>query len=874
MEAGQRIPVGDTSQQARPVNFGEKTVGSPVLPMGGNRMNFVPRSQMSSQGGGNEKEKKESFTTRLLDGVVTLSLVAIFFGIPVFYTGITLQGLAFEKELYFYFWLLLGLVSWVSKGVILGEMKIRKTPLDAPILIFLAVYVASAAFSIDRWHSFWGSFGDPSRGALNVLALVAAYYLIMSHFNPRRFYLMLSSLVASAFVVIVWSLLAIFGVHFLPSSLEQSAPLSLLGSLNALMIFLGGMLPVFVVAVSKVQSLADRGPIFKRSLTTLLLVCLALDLFLLFALFPYVSWIAVTVGFAFFLIYILAQVVKMEEQWTWLPMLVLVIMLAFYMVGPIQFLKTNLPLEATPNMKLSWEVAKSALKDSLFLGSGPATYSYDFSLYRPQEYNLQPLNALRFNQGTGLLFEALPTLGIIGIIAFSLLLLSFVSVGLYLLSQKKEHNKIFSLGLWGMVVIFLIAGFLSQMNGTMVVLGVLVSTLALAVLMWEGRSEEAYLHLSLQSSPKFALALAFVFLVVSAGVAFTFAFIGKAFWADVMAARAMKAPVGTMEGVERMTSAVRIMPKESRYRSYLGQIYITLANQEAAKSEKDRNLDALKKYMEAGSGFVKVAQDQSPNDIVAQEVLAQAYESTLFITGVRADLLDGTQKAYERASALEPHNPIFYLKLGQVKKTLANSAKDEEQKTLLSEAKDLFQKSLDEQGTFVPGYLNLALAQEALGDADGAITNLARGISIGKDNKDVAELKYNLARLLRIRGGDDDLKLAEILLKDILAANDKSLNTHLNLGLVYEKMDRRDDAIKSYQNIMDLLKDGDGVDAARKQVQVLIDTVRAGKKNELEKAEAATAGQETSVTGAPVENVPPVAAPTPDTSIQETIPAP
>ena len=866
MEVGRNIPVGETVQiNSQPMNAGEKIAVTPISAVPLKSRQPLPFKKQDSVKAPSA-EAKQSFTVRLLDGIISVSFVALFFGLPIFFTGLTLQGLAFEKEMYFYFWLLLAIVSWVSKGVIVGEMKIRKTPLDIPILLFVVAYIATTVASVDRWHSFWGSFGDPSRGVLGIIALIAAYYLILSHFTTKRMYLMLSSLLASAFMVIVWSLLAVYGVHFLPSSWEKYAPLSLLGSITALMIFLGSMLPLFVAAISMVQSSTERGKSFKLSFTALLVIGIVLDFFLLFALFPYVSWVAVIAGFSFFLLFILAQVVKMEERWAWLPMLMLVVLLAFYMIGSMKILNATLPIEATPNMKLSWDIAKESMKDRLFLGSGPATYGYDFSLHRPQEYNQQPLSSLRFNQGTGVYLEALPTLGLVGSITLTILLLSFMSVGLYLLSQKREGDKFLSLGLWSMVVTMLVAALSTQFNGSIFILSALVATLALAVLMKESRSDESYLNLSFQSSPKFALALAFVFLVVSAGVAFTFAFIGKAFWSDVLAAQAMQSSVGNADGVAKMTKASQYMPKESRYVSYLGQIYLTMATQEVNKDEKDRNTDALKNYVESGNLAAKSARDMSPNDIIVQEALAQTYENTLFITGIRKDLLDGVQQAYEQASALEPHNPVYYVKLGQVKKTLANSAKDEEQKTLLNDSKALFQKSIDEKPDFILGYFNLGLAEESAGNIDAAVTALARGVSIDRNSKDIDEVKYNLARLLRIRGKEDDMKLAEALLKEMLASNDKNLNAYVTLGLVYEQTNRKSDAIESYQKILSLLS-GDNTDAAKKQVQTLIDNVKAGKSNADTTDASAKTTSDTALPEAPVVPVaPPVAQDAPPAS--------
>jgi len=199
----------------------------------------------------NKPESKTIFSA--LDKVIIFSIFMIFFGVPIFFTGLTMQGIIFEKQIYFYFWVLLALISWVAKGVISGEMKIRRTPLDISILIFLAVYLLATIFSVDRWHSFMGLFGDPSRGFMNAVALFLAYYLIMSNFSLKLFRWAFGAIISSATLVIAWSTLAIFGVNFLPAKIAAYAPLSITGSLSGLGIFLAIVLPIIITAIFKIS---------------------------------------------------------------------------------------------------------------------------------------------------------------------------------------------------------------------------------------------------------------------------------------------------------------------------------------------------------------------------------------------------------------------------------------------------------------------------------------------------------------------------------------------------------------------------------------------------------------------------------------------
>ena len=203
--------------------------------------------------------KKSAWTEKIFDMVITVSLVAMFFGLPIFFTGHTMQGIAFEKQVYFYFWVLLGLVAWASKGVITGELRIRRTPLDIPILLFVVFYGLDIAFSVDKWHSFFGFFGDPSRGFLAVLGLALAYFLLLSHFTWKRFLLMFGGFTVSGMLVVLWSMLAFEGVHFLPSAWNAFAPTSLIGTASTLATFLGLLVPSVSSSRSISSSSSDSG---------------------------------------------------------------------------------------------------------------------------------------------------------------------------------------------------------------------------------------------------------------------------------------------------------------------------------------------------------------------------------------------------------------------------------------------------------------------------------------------------------------------------------------------------------------------------------------------------------------------------------------
>lgn len=797
------------------------------------------------------------------DALISVSLFAIFFGLPIFFTGLTFQGIAFEKQMYFYVWLLIGIVAWASKGVVTGEMHIRRTALDIFILLFLVVYGVSALMSVDRWHSFWGFFGDPSRGMISLAALALAYYFIMSHFTMKRFFLMFGGFLASGFLVVVWSILGVSGVSFLPEAIQAYAPLSLIGTVSTLGIFLSVLVPLFITALYLVWKSTSMKPGFRFTFLGFIGLGLLGTLYLMLALYPFLldttksslSWMVPLGGISFFLVYILAQIVRPPEQLTWVPMFVFVAILAFLMIGSNSLLRATLPVEVSPNQRLSLQVAKESLKENFFLGVGPANYGYAFSQYRPNEYNNGPLYSVRFYQGTGVFFESLTTIGLIGTALLLIVWLSYLSMGMYLLSSDKEKNKYLSLGLWTGSIMFFIAAFTAPLNGTLILIGVLISTLALALLMKESHSEERYYSLSFKASPKYALALAFIFMLVSAGVAFLFVFIGKVYLADIAVGTAarMSAQAPQKESLALMSSAIGKYPQEGRYYTRLGQEQLSLLlDVEVRKSEEDQDKDVNSALYQQAVGNIKEATRRMPNDVLSIETLGLAKENGVpYVTDADAAVLltDGFD-AYKRASELEPTNPLLIIKQGQMKRLLAD-AKDPkadavEQSALYEEAKGLFMKAAEKKPNLAAAHYNLALTEARLKNMDGALKSITAALQYDRNN---ANFKYNQGIFYQVRDKGNDKELAETAFKDILKDNDKLIDVRLSLGLLYESWNKRDQALEQYRKILDFLPtDGNEmIQSTRKQVEKLISTLQSGKSNIASDSSAAEIVQPTTL---------------------------
>ncbi|OGK55565.1 hypothetical protein A3B56_02055 [Candidatus Roizmanbacteria bacterium RIFCSPLOWO2_01_FULL_45_11] len=783
------------------------------------------------------EKKKRGFLAKFADALVKFSVFMVFLGLPLFFTGRAFQGIDFEKQIYFYFWVLLGLVAWASKGVLEESMKIRRTPLDIPILIFWLVYLASTIFSIDRWHSLWGFFGDPSRGFFSVTAIIIFYYLYLSNFSGALFRWSVGALFSSGLLVSVYSALMLMNINFLPEQIKKFAPLGLLGSLENLGAFFAIMIPITIAIIFKVLLSAKANPFLKFIAVVTGIAGLVLNLSLVAALHNYMSWWGLFFGMIVFLVFMLSKMVETPANWTWIPMLTFVLIMVIILSIRFDIAKIELPTKVPAFYKISWDIAKNSVKDKFILGSGPATYGYDFSRFRPDNYNETAFSGIRLYQAAGFFFEALPAIGILGTLALIVVLLSYIgSAGHYLLKDR-EKNKLYSLGLMSSVVVFAVNFSLIRMEGGLILIGSALAILAMAAVLYESAAEENYLKLTLKASAKYALTMAFVFMAISAGVIYLFVFIGKAYVADIYAGSSSLSTSAsgqvTVESVAKIKKAIDLYGREGRYYSGLGLEYMALANNEIIKGGKTASSDIMADYLNKAIENVSKGKNLMPNDAVAVESLAFVWENVgLYAKGENAALKQ-QEDNYKIASELEPGNPNYYLKLGEVKLryavALGSAAKGEsnqEKEKLIQEAKDLFKKSIGKKKNFAPAYFDLALAEEALGGLDEAIRNMTVAFGLDRSNINYA---FNLGRLYQARGKENDNANAENLFKQILGVNDKEINSHFNLGLLYERTNRKSEALAEYRKVLDLIPEN--LSDTRKQVEKMISNIENGAEN-------------------------------------------
>ncbi len=783
-------------------------------------------------------KKKKSLAVRFCEGVISVVLFLIFFLVPLFAVGTTAQGTAFEKFSLFSVLILFGLIAWMTRGIIVGRVSLKRSFWDWPVLLFLGAVILSTIFSVNKNGSLFGSFGAPGKSLIGIFSLIIFIYFLVNNFNRKRRGLALLGLGLANFIFLIFS----FGVQFsfLAAKIKFFANYNPLGSTGNASIFISALIPLLIIGILGVKTIWQT-KVWREFFKLFFGVTLTADLIFLFMSSPFIFWPAPILGVLVLLIFLVSRVIKIDNSGLSWPIATFLILIFFYVVGGIPSLALKAPAEVSLSSDFSWQIAKNSLKDNLLFGSGLSTFKYDFAKFKPQNFNDNAVWNVYFDSARGLFFEVLATMGIVGALTLILLLagLAFISI-FVLIKAQKMSDKLFLAGGVGALAVLGISAFVSVFDSVSLLLGGLFVGLLYASVLNSQGFNFPRTNLSLKASPQNAIILASVFLFVSAGVVVFFALLTRSLVADFYVKKATTADTA-QEAVGWTTNAIRLVDYQPLYYARQGQYYMLLANEEVSKS-KDGGLDRVKtlSYLQAAISAARRSLDLAPNDVETVHVLASIYENaTLYVS----DAGSLAENFYKRMNELEPNNPAPYIRLGYLRFSgVTKETPKEDKERILAEAIVYYQKALDLKSSLASPYSGIALCYEAMDNYDKAIANMLEAVKTSPNDlgyrvelarvyfnrgvKNGAVIQSEPAQVLTNQPDQNnlslrqtnqkpqyvqlnkDLEMAQKILTDVIANYDKYADAHYLLGVLYEKTQRFEQAKAEYRRAADLLPDG------------------------------------------------------------------
>ncbi|MFA6306204.1 MAG: tetratricopeptide repeat protein [Patescibacteria group bacterium] len=734
----------------------------------------------------------EKFINKI-DGLISILIKATIFLLPLFFLLWTSEYFEFNKQFLLRLIMPLALFLWLARQAARGEITIKTNPLNLPIIIFLALTGLSAIFSLDIFSSFFGSYGRFSDGWLGLLSLAIFYFLLINTGladSAAKIFVLLKLLFYSAGAAAIISLLAMFGatqslaagwfnILALPSfNPAGESFLSLAVFLAVMAVLAAGFL--FSGAIKKL----DRF-IFSAGLA-LFLVVLALINF-------YLSWIILALGAGLLIIFCWLKIgfsfKKILNYYLLIPialMLAAVLMLVLPNFSPAKIiLGRELPSEVRLDYKTAVLITKNVINKNPIFGSGPATFSQSFSLYRPAELNKNNYWQVRFDKSYSQFLEIPATSGLPALLSWLLVVSLIIYINIILfIKYFKNRQPALADGDYDLITAvftaFLLLFFAQLFFPVNTVLNFSAWLFAaLAIAFWQIHNQAVFKEkiFNLKTTAILSwLWLLGLFLLSALCLPLAF-FEIKFFTAEIVAAPAFSSEANLL-------LAVKLNPNRAEYHIKLAEFYLNRARVEAAKprGEKDNNVTELyiTRSIEAGRRAVLAA----PNSVQTHETLAMIYRDVRPLT-IGAEIW--AVQFFTSALALEPTNPILAAELAKAYLNNNDAAS----------AEKYFIKALELKADYYEAKFGLAKAY-LKNKKDYLALNLLNELATEVYD---AEIFYELGRFYYNHG---EIAKAIDRFKLVLNIAPKHSNSLYSLAVAYEAKGDTEEALKYYNQVLEL----------------------------------------------------------------------
>lgn len=726
-------------------------------------------------------------------GLILLSIIFT----PLFVDKTLFNPFIISKQYLFGGLVLLSLLFFAVKIVLSKKISYRQSVLDVPLLIFLTVSLISSFFSVNLYDSFIGRSEYFVFNFVFLLFLVLFYFAIVNTLhNPQRWRGVFDAiLLVGGASAVFFILKTLFGLQ-----------LPLVGSVwnvidNSNSSFGLWLIVIFILSAG---SLIKKDIGVGRALFYFFIMILAVVPLLVMG-FSFFWWV-VLVGLI--LLLLLGASFLQEARLGWLSVLfaMLIVVCVFIFFGSPKSLQSSLPAEASIDVRPSWVVTKNVLfsgAKSFLIGSGFGTFSVDFSRFRTADFNYdQNAWSLRFNQPLNSFFAVLSEGGVLVTLGFLLILLFVLghvlttwfkargaSQGISLSLNLSKNNIRLDVFLMVIAWVVMWVGMLTNFYNVSLwifwwlLLGMIISGLSLL-----GHNMVKEKQFTLENTPQYNLAFSFSAIVFMAVVVMVGILGARFYLADKIFVSALSGK-DYADIEQKLQKTLSLRGSSDLYHTAMAKGYLVRASQLAQESKPD--VQAVTDFLARAVNEAKIATDISPNSVAIWENLATMYENTATLV---PEATEWAIKSLNRASELEPTNPVLVWRLGNNYLAQKNYVK----------AIEYYQKSIGLKKDYVAAYVSLTGAYESNKEIDKAIDTYKNLLPVGAKN---SEVLFNFGRLLYNRGTRADKSDAEKLWLEAVRIQPNYSNALYSLGLLYENQGDRTKALEYYYKVKDLNPD-------------------------------------------------------------------
>jgi tetratricopeptide (TPR) repeat protein len=450
-----------------------------------------------------------------------------------------------------------------------------------------------------------------------------------------------------------------------------------------------------------------------------------------------------------------------------------------------KLLKKEVPKELKPSISDTFNITKEAFKKNLFLGSGPNTFFYDYSLYRDKEINNGDLWQFRFDRGGSFMLELIATSGLLGFLSFSTLILIifylYYVFFVFLRREKKDlKNKKARLLLFLFINFINLVLILFLYSISVLFIFLFFLFIALSVILFREIKLPIFKISKIDLRKNsfyniFLKLLIFIFLVIFLVV---FSYNIKYWIADYYFKKGNEAS---------LLRAVRFNDYRDKYKTALSKLYFNKINNELIKPFEYQDDQYIKFNIIKTIEYAQKAVNDNPNSVINWENLAMVYRDL-------ASVSQGGEKkeveAFREALDLEPTNPILLTELGS----------SELRAGLYYEAEDSFREAIEIKSDYYEAKFGLARTKIKQGKITEALILLNELVLV----VDSPEVLYEQGRIYYNRR---EISKAIESFSEALKINPDHSNSLYGIGLALELIGDNKKALEYFKRVSDLNPD-------------------------------------------------------------------
>lgn len=746
----------------------------------------------------NSEKDSQSNKNNILEKIAKTCLYLLIFLIPLFFLPLTAAPVEIDKQVLAAVLVFVAFICYLIRSFNTRRLIYPKSLLTLAVLILWLVVGLSAVLSRAPWFSIFGNFIQPDTFlAFSVYAL--AFFLTAVFFKKEDLVKAFFCFFAGLVLMLIFGWLQIFEKFILPWDFSRQTGFNSIGSTFSWGVFIAFGLIMMVVALVNLA-------LPKKLKIILLLVAL-----LILLTFIILNFSLLWIGLALVMFLMTAVKFAAREPIT-LPLVIVIISLFFVLINPYLFSPVAVPTEIRPDFFTTLSVVKGVLAGKqIFLGSGPATFLFDYARFRPPVLNQTAFWPIRFNQGFSFLFSLPATLGLVGVLAFLFLVFSFVRQSLKFLKQKDFLAVATGISLL-IVFLFIYPAFFTQLLFVFVGFGLLVveSKESLEIDFYEGNKGQRIRGLAVFLTAVILLTFTLFAVYLTAQKYLAAVYYQKGFLNPSLE-----------EKLNNFDRAVRLDPKSDQYQRILSQALILKGSEiiQASMTAFPQDLQNLRTQFQniiaSAVNSARQATTLNPVDSLNWSNLGNVYEN---IIPVAQDSDVFAEQNYKKVIELEPQNPQAPVDLARMFIVSADQSpqKDAAWQEKINKAKTALDQSIQLKSDYAPAHFLIAQIYVREGDLTKAINKVEE---IKMANPADPGLAFQLGILYY---QNNQTEQAQSEFERAVGLNENYSNARYFLGLIYDQKGQKLKAIVEFEKIEKLNPDN-------QEVKNILINLRGGK---------------------------------------------